>query len=105
MHAFAWILTIVGSVLGMIALAGALLAGSAPQQAALAAIAVGFAVLPYCVARAVTELRRGEPSLRRTSRELSSGAASDLQICSVCSRSSDAHQAWCSVGQGQPRIG
>ncbi len=54
-----WIVTILGSILGVVILIGTLLsADGAPQQAAGAAVSVALAVIPYCVARAVTELRR-----------------------------------------------
>lgn len=54
-----WILTIVGSVLGAgIVLLGMSTAKGAPQEAAAAAIGIGFAVIPYCLARAVSEMKR-----------------------------------------------
>ena len=54
-----WIVTILGSILGVVILIGTLLsADGAPQQASGAAVSVALAVIPYCVARAVTELRR-----------------------------------------------
>lgn len=54
---FAWILTIVGSVLGALeVVVGLAEASSAPQQAAIAAIGVSLAVVPYCFARAIDEI-------------------------------------------------
>ena len=54
---FLWAVTIIGSVLGgltiIFGLAGA---EGAPQEAAAAAIGVAFAVIPYCLARAVSEM-------------------------------------------------
>lgn len=51
---FLYVLTVIGAVLGALTLVGfSLLASSAPQQAAGAAIAIAFAVIPYCLARAV----------------------------------------------------
>jgi hypothetical protein len=38
---------------------GLIVADSAPQQAAAAAMAVAFAVIPYCAARAIQELAGG----------------------------------------------
>jgi Flp pilus assembly protein protease CpaA len=55
---FLWVVVLVSSALGGLVLAvGALLLQSAPQQAAAAAIAVGLAVIPYCIARAAEGLR------------------------------------------------
>ena len=48
------VVTIVGSVIGAILLLVAMTAtDSAPQQGALAATAVGFAVIPYCITRSI----------------------------------------------------
>jgi len=53
-----WIISIVGSGLGLLTLIGTLGGASgAPQEAAGAAIAVAFAVIPYCVARAISEMQ------------------------------------------------
>ncbi len=52
-----WVLTIIGSVIGgLIVCAGVLGASGAPQEAAAAAMGVAFAVIPYCLARAVSEI-------------------------------------------------
>jgi hypothetical protein len=54
-----WFLTILGSLAGALTLADTFTeAKSAPQQAAGAALGVGLAVIPYCLARAVSELNR-----------------------------------------------
>ena len=52
---FWWFLTVFGSGLGMLMTLASIGAGGAPQQAAGAALAVAFAVIPYCMARALTE--------------------------------------------------
>lgn len=54
-----WVITIIGCFLGGAALLLAILSDSAPKQGAAAAIAVAFAVIPYCLARAVSELNDG----------------------------------------------
>lgn len=57
MKSFLWALTICGSVLGgIISVAGVLAANGAPQEAAAAAIGVACAVIPYCLARAVSHI-------------------------------------------------
>lgn len=54
-----WILTIIGSLLGgLMALIGLFAANSAPQEAAAAAMGIAFAVIPYCLARAASELSK-----------------------------------------------
>lgn len=57
MRIFFYVLTAIGSLIGgfFLFLAFAT-AESAPQEASLAAIAVAFAVLPYCFARAVERI-------------------------------------------------
>lgn len=64
MAKFFHILTILGTIVGGFMLLEALTADSAPKQAAAAAVAVAFGVLPYCFARACTEL--AAPSPRRS---------------------------------------
>lgn len=57
MRTFLWFMAIIGALIGAAVLAfGTLTATGAPQQAAAAAIAVGLAVIPYCLARAASEL-------------------------------------------------
>jgi hypothetical protein len=57
MKVFLWALTVCGSVLGgIISVAGVLAAKGAPQEAAAAAIGVACAVIPYCLARAASEI-------------------------------------------------
>src|SRR5262245_20395604 len=54
---FSYVLTISGSLIGGYYLFCALfLADSGPQQAAGAAVALAFVVLPYCFARAIEKL-------------------------------------------------
>jgi hypothetical protein len=51
---FLWLLTIIGCVAGLFVLFFTLVGASgAPQEAAGAAIAIAFAVIPYCLARSV----------------------------------------------------
>ena len=57
MKKFLWILVIIGSILGgLIAFIGVTAAKGAPQEAAAAAMGIAFAVIPYCLARAVSEM-------------------------------------------------
>ena len=52
-----WVLTILGSMLGaVIAFFGVIAANGAPQEASSAAIGIACAVVPYCLARGVSEL-------------------------------------------------
>lgn len=54
-----WILTIIFSIIGAVLFAGAMSsANGAPQQAAGAAMALCFAVIPYVISRAVSELKK-----------------------------------------------
>lgn len=56
MKKFLWIITAVSSVLGALtAIVGISAANGAPQEAAAAAMGVAFAVIPYCLAKAVSE--------------------------------------------------
>ena len=50
------IVTIIGSLTGAFLLFTSFAMDSAPQQGALAATAVGFAVIPYCITRAIQML-------------------------------------------------
>ena len=55
-----WILTVLGSLIGgLTLLVGLLAAQSSPQEASVSAMAIAFAVIPYCLARAVSELGKG----------------------------------------------
>lgn len=57
MKTFLWAITALGSVLGsLIVIFGVTNATGAPQEAAAAAIGLSFAVIPYCLARAASEL-------------------------------------------------
>lgn len=57
MKKFLWVLTAIGSVLGVLTVVfGVMGAKGAPQEAAAAAIGIAFAVLPYCLARAASEI-------------------------------------------------
>ena len=56
-----WILSLGTSLLAALFFVdGVMAAQSAPQQASAAAQALGVAVIPYCVARAVQEIGRGD---------------------------------------------
>jgi hypothetical protein len=57
---FLWVLVIIGSLIGGCTLLfeGLIGAKGAPQQAAAGAIACGFAIIPYCIARAVSALQK-----------------------------------------------
>ena len=58
-----WIITIIGCVLGALtAFAGIAGANGAPQEAAAAAMGLAFAVIPYCLARAASEIYNGSES-------------------------------------------
>lgn len=57
MTKFLWVLTIIGSVAGAgLIYLGLTMSSGAPQEAAAAAMGVSIAVIPYCLARAVSEL-------------------------------------------------
>jgi len=59
MHSVFWALAGLGSLVGGVMFFFALLTSNgAPQQAAGAALALGFAVLPYVFARAFDEMNR-----------------------------------------------
>jgi len=59
-----WWLAILGTLAGAIGLVSTFAVNSAPQQAAGAAIAIAFAVLPYCLARAVEGVQgKREPTM------------------------------------------
>ena len=52
-----WKITLGGSVLGCLILIITLFAAeSAPQEASGAAIAMAFSIIPYCMARALSEM-------------------------------------------------
>ena len=55
----AWIAVIVGAVLGALTLLGGIFgANSAVQESAAFALAIAFAIIPYCFARALSEIER-----------------------------------------------
>ncbi len=63
MKKFLWILVIIGSILGALtAFIGIAAAQGAPQEASAAAMGVAFAVIPYCLARAVSEMDKMKDS-------------------------------------------
>jgi len=60
--AFFWSLVIIGSIIGgIIFLFGIAAAKSAPQEAAAAASGIAFAVIPYCLARAISQIQGKDP--------------------------------------------
>ena len=57
MKKFLWVLTMIGSVLGgLVVLFGVIGANGAPQEAAAAAVGISMAAIPYCLARAASEM-------------------------------------------------
>ena len=61
MQTFLWGVTVISSFVGGLCLMLAFVAANgAPQEAALAAMGVAFAVIPYCIARASAVLGRVE---------------------------------------------
>jgi len=53
-----WVVTIIMSLIGgLIGFSGMQAATSAPQEAAAAAMGLAWAVIPYCIAKAFTELK------------------------------------------------
>jgi len=57
MRKLLWLLTILGSVFGaVIVLGGVSAAKSAVQECSAVSIGLAFAVIPYCLARAWTEI-------------------------------------------------
>lgn len=59
MKKFLWVMTAIGSVLGgLVVFLGVLGAKGAPQEAAAAAIGLSLAVIPYCLARAASEMNK-----------------------------------------------
>lgn len=56
---FVWVIALMFGVFGMIeAVMGISASQSAPQQAAGAAMGLAYAAIPYCIARAITEIVR-----------------------------------------------
>lgn len=56
MKIISYVLTIIGTIIGGLTLFSTMGADGAPQQAAGAAMALAFGVLPYCFARAVEKI-------------------------------------------------
>lgn len=64
------IITIIGSLIGALLLFTSFAMDSAPQQGATAAIAVGLAVIPYCITRTIQMLTdNSEDALHRIHHE------------------------------------
>ena len=52
-----WLFVMICSIVaGLVAIAGVSSAQGAPQEAAVMAAAIGIAVIPYCFARALSEI-------------------------------------------------
>lgn len=51
-----WVLSACGALMGAFTFMEIWIQTGAPQQAAVAAMAIGWAVIPYCLARAVSEI-------------------------------------------------
>lgn len=73
-----WLAAICGAGMGAFTLVTGL-AGStgAPQQAAVAGIACAFAILPYCFARAITEMLRSLAETAEADRQRNERKASE----------------------------
>ena len=78
---FVWALALIGSVLGGFTLLSVAAQNGAPQQAAVAVIAVGLAVIPYCFARAIAEISDG------SGRKWHAEPVDDAAICQSCGES------------------
>lgn len=59
---FCWVFTLFSCVMAFFALMTALFASSAPQQAGMAGLGVGFAVIPYVITRAFEGLFAPAPA-------------------------------------------
>ena len=72
-----FVVTIIGSLIGaLLLILSFAFIDSAPQQGALAAVAVGFAVIPYCLARATQLLTdESEAILRSVDSEIRKGVS------------------------------
>ena len=93
MKTLLWVLTIVGSLLGgFIVFLGVFATNGAPQEAAAAAIGVACAVIPYCIARAVSELSEPVESDKKLSMGLApcpdcaKPVSLEAAICPRCGR-------------------
>jgi hypothetical protein len=52
---FLWVVAAIGALAGSLFVIGAFFEDSAPKQAASAAVGLGLAVIPYCLARSCDE--------------------------------------------------
>jgi len=54
-----WAFVIIGSIFGgLTAFIGVVASSGAPQEAAAAAMGMAFAVIPYCLAKAYSEIKK-----------------------------------------------
>jgi hypothetical protein len=84
MRTLLWIFTLISSLIGGFFLLSSFAEKAAPQQAAAAAIGVGFAVIPYCFARAVTWLASNATA--RTCPHCAEPVRPVARVCPWCSR-------------------
>lgn len=64
---FLWVVCIICGVIGFVqGIIGVFGAVSAPQQAAGAAMGVAWAVIPYCICRAIQQMRPQEVVIKKT---------------------------------------
>lgn len=63
---FLWVISIICGAIGfMQGIVGVFVAVSAPQQAAGAAMGVAWAVIPYCIVRAIQQMRPQEVVIKK----------------------------------------
>ena len=68
MRKFLWILTFIGSILGGLrALYAFLFIQSWTDQATVTVMGIAFAVIPYCLARAASEMAKEESEEKKVS--------------------------------------
>jgi hypothetical protein len=81
MKNISWIITIVCACLGFIFFIGGLLKNpNAAELAAISASSVALAVLPYCIARAITELENPKTSVPSISiSDLAASAKAEME--------------------------
>lgn len=75
MRTLLYVVTFLGGILGALILFSTVLADSAPQQGAGAAVAVAFVVIPYCLARVV-----GESHKERLLEKIANAATPPVQV-------------------------
>lgn len=88
---FFWVIATLGSILGgLFAFIGILNAKSAPQEATAVLLGLGAAVIPYCLARAVSAIRNrstmsgGIPVGSKTCPQCAEPVRSEAKSCRFC---------------------